>query len=472
MPAKHVQPFSVGVDPGFSGRWLAQAVRLHSFSSAQLERAESDARSIAAQPEARVLHWAALLAQHTQLQQTMHSWRQRAGAILVLMLLLAFAGGLSAALGVMGDASKAVNVLWALGALLGINMLMLILWFFSLAMTPGAMSAGHLWFWLSSRLQGREALTLTQAFAGLSQRAAATRWWLASISHMIWLVALSGAFAGLLIALSLRGYLFVWETTILPASVFGSVVQALGYLPSLLGFPVPDEAAVQAAGFVAGDAVTQSDQHRRAWAGWLCGAVLVYGVLPRLLLLAFSLWQSTRRLQQVRLALHSAEWSALNERLTPPSQSLGITDPAPAQAPTAAQPRHLSKQGQGPVVIAGFELGEQIDWPPALANGVGQATLEQVASRQQRSAVLQLLDHSTPRALLLICDAAQTVDRGSLAWLGEASGRVLNVAVWLAGNGSAQRRLLWRQQLQTLGLTAEAVFDTESEVAKWLESYH
>ena len=51
-------------------------------------------------------------------------------------------------------------------------------------------------------------------------------------------------------------------------------------LPAQIGFPVPDAALVAASG----NAVMMEEGGRHAWAGWLLGCVLAYGVLPRLLL--------------------------------------------------------------------------------------------------------------------------------------------------------------------------------------------
>lgn len=473
MPDKRVISTDADVKPGFSERWLAEAVRLESFPESLQQRAETSARNHTGDAESRVLRWAAVLAAHTGLLQAKQSWRQRASAVLIVMLVLAAGGGLSAALGVMGRGDTPVNVLWALGALLGVNLLMLALWLLSLLMAPGTMSAGRLWFWLSARFYGRDAVFLAQSFSALSQRAGATRWWLAAISHGMWCAALAGALAGLLIALSLRSYAFVWETTILPASVFTSLVQSLALLPSLVGFPMPDEATIGAAGMAGNEVLAQSDGQRRAWAGWLCGAVLVYGLVPRLLLLLLSVWQMVHRLSRVRLPLHSAEWSALSERLTPPSQLMGVTDPASDMAePESKRDRQLLMPGQAVPVVVGFELSEQIEWPPAFVTSLWYDPLvERVDTRQQRTSVLQQLDQASPRALLLVCDSAQTVDRGSLAWLGEASGRVLHVAVWLAGEEAAPRRSLWRQQLQTLGLMSDVVFDSEADVRQWLEAH-
>ncbi|MGG6496815.1 UNVERIFIED_CONTAM: DUF2868 domain-containing protein, partial [Bacteroidetes bacterium 56_B9] len=78
-----------------------------------------------------------------------------------------------------------------------------------------------------------------------------------------------------------------WETTLLAADPFIHLTQALGALPSLLGFAVPDEAMIRASG----DTLPALEQARQAWASWLLGVVLVYGLLPRLVLAALCLWR-------------------------------------------------------------------------------------------------------------------------------------------------------------------------------------
>ncbi len=459
---------------GFADRWLADALRLSqqrarsaTFSSDQLDAVAAAARQHSLDPEQRMLYRARVLAAQTGLPAAQAAWRQRGRLILVLILLLAFAGGLSAALGVMGSGHAPVNVLWALGALLGINLAMLLFWLVSLGMSPGVLSAGHLWFWLNARFYGRESVLLAQSFDSLNQRAGLTRWWLAAISHGFWSAALAGSLAGLLLALSLRSYAFVWETTILPTPVFTAAVQGLGWLPSLLGFPLPGQATVAAAGQLTTELAVQSDGDRRIWAGWLCGAVLVYGLVPRLMLLVFSGWRVLAGQRSLRLDLHSADWAEIHQQLSPASEMAGVTDPAPA-SPAHQHSRNadLAVGTAAPLVI-GFELDDQMVWP------VLPATVERLlaGSREQRQAAITRLEQSPPRALLLVCDSAQTVDRGSLAWLTQASGSVLHVAVWLSGNGPTARRDLWRQQLQTIGLDAARVFDDAQAALRWLEEF-
>ncbi|MDT6082635.1 DUF2868 domain-containing protein, partial [Streptococcus pneumoniae] len=81
------------------------------------------------------------------------------------------------------------------------------------------------------------------------------------------------------------------------ADPFIQLTQALGALPSLLGFAVPDEAMIRASG----DSQPALDVARQAWASWLLGVVLVYGLLPRVLLAGLCLWrwrQGRQRLTQ------------------------------------------------------------------------------------------------------------------------------------------------------------------------------
>ncbi len=459
----------------FADRWLAEALRLWQQSArktdaltpAQLEAAAIVARTHSADPESRLLQWARSLAAHTSLPQAQQSWSQRGRVILLLLILVAFIGGLSAALGVMGSGGTPVNVLWALGTLLGVNLLMLLFWLLSLSMTPGTLSPGRLWFWLNARFYGRESVMLAQAFNSLNQRAGLTRWWLACITHSIWSAAQIGSLVGLLLVLSLRSYAFVWETTILPTPVFTAVVQALGWLPSLLGFSLPDADTIRSAGQAGADALQQTDIERRIWAGWLCGAVLVYGLMPRLILSGFSLWRLLSGQRALRLDVHSADWSSINQQLSPSSEVAGITDPAPAISDgDHARRQRIAAGSAAPLVIA-FELDEQMLWP-VLPTGVQRVA---AGSREQRQSIIAQLDQATPVAILLVCDSAQTVDRGSLAWLGEASGRVLHVAVWLAGSGPQSRRQLWRDHLQTLGISPAQVFDDEHAAFAWLEDF-
>ncbi|HFK2116932.1 TPA: DUF2868 domain-containing protein, partial [Pseudomonas aeruginosa] len=151
------------------------------------------------------------------------------------------------------------------------------------------------------------------------------RWGLGALVHGLWLLGLLTALAMLLGLLATRRYGFVWETTILGSDTFIALTQALGALPALLGFPLPDAELIRASG----DAALASEAARHAWAGWLVGVLLVYGVLPRALLGLLCLWRWKRGLAHLDLDLDDPGYSLLRERLMPASERLGVSDAAP-----------------------------------------------------------------------------------------------------------------------------------------------
>ena len=67
-----------------------------------------------------------------------------------------------------------------------------------------------------------------------------------SISHLLWLTGLCAALATLLTVLSTASYRFIWATTLLAPDTFVWLTQAIGWLPGLAGFPLPDAATVLA----------------------------------------------------------------------------------------------------------------------------------------------------------------------------------------------------------------------------------
>ncbi len=70
---------------------------------------------------------------------------------------------------------------------------------------------------------------------------------------------------------------------------------------------------------------------RQAWAGWLVGVLLVYGLLPRLGLALLCLWRWRRGRATLRLDLNLPGYAQLRERLMPSGERLGVNDTAPAQ---------------------------------------------------------------------------------------------------------------------------------------------
>lgn len=462
-------------------RWLAELVRRHETRHGRLDDRDAliDARSGPPDLETRICLRADALGTREGWRDAILRWRGRARLSLLAAGVLALMLGAASAAAVLGDGTRPVNVVWALGGLLGVHFFSLLLWFASMLAAPraarGGSALGAFWLRLVAMFdRSPAAADLPLALGGLLARGRLATYGLGLVSHLLWLLALSGAAAGLLVLLAARRYGFVWETTILPADAFVSLTTLLGAVPGWLGFPVPDAALVldsaqDGVGVRSSIGAAAAEAARRAWSGWLLGCLLVYGVLPRLLLAlgCALLWRlGTNRL---RLDLGLPEYMRLRAGLLPASERLGIRDPAP---PGGSRPvRHAGRPGStGVVTMVALELGDDLPWPPvewsALADDGGR-----LDSREQRRAILDRFERAPPARLLIAIDRRLTPDRGSLGLITELVDRAGETRLWAlpAADTRADRLGLWRDGMARLGVAPEAVLHDQAAVARWLE---
>lgn len=457
--------------PGpFGARWLAEAVRLGDSGARTpaVEDAEQRARAAGGDVEQRILQRARLLAEQDGTLEALSDWRRQLRLGVLIVLALALLGGFSTALAVLGDGDRPVNVIWALGALLGLHGLMLLLWLINMLMadpeTGGAIA--RLWFRFMEKLGGR--LYIPRAFATISARAGLTRWWLSALTHAFWFVALSGAWLALVVALALRSYGFGWETTILPPGVFLEFVEIAGWLPSRAGFGTPDAEAVRASALTASaeQVFTQEPAVRRAWSSWLLGALLFYGIVPRAALLLLSGAIIRRRLRQTRLDPASPAWATLAARLQPASEQGGVTDPE-SEASVSPVLNH-APGAQAPPALLALELAPRHDWPPGVADTV--QVMGYADTREQRRAVLERLLEQPVRRLLLVCHAGLSPDRGTLGWIAELSAGAARTGVWLTATDHRPERMqVWRESLLKMGFEEQEILPDEAGALAWLD---
>ena len=394
-------------------------------------------------------------------------WLQGARLAGGLLALLALLSGFGLAFAALGDGRQPVNVFWALGSLLGLNLLMLLGWLLGLLLTrdhPGAL--GRLWLWLSEKLaRDASAAQLAPALLLMLQRQRLTRWGLGLMVNGLWTLAMLMTLVTLLLLLATRRYGFVWETTILGGDTFIALTQAIGALPAMLGFSLPDIDVIRASG----DAAIASEAARQSWAGWLVGVVLVYGLLPRLLLTLLCLWRWQSGKGTLRLDLDLPGYSLLRQRLQPDSERLGICDLAPA-ALHQPQGGASTQTGSGALLL-GIELDERRPWPPAsLPKGVADAGV--IDSREQRRQLLEQLTRFPPERLAIACDPRRSPDRGTLALIGELARSASATRIWLLpptpGESLDSARLTdWHQAIASLGLQ-----HGDTAPLNWLETGH
>jgi len=448
--------------------WLTEAVRLREAQAGPLEDQEANrqARHQGGDLTTRIQRRALWLADRDGLVEALRHWKQGARLALLGLMLLALFSGAGLAFAALGDGQRPVNVFWALGSLLGVNLVLLLGWAvgFSLSGAHGE-GLGRLWLWLSARLaRDAKATQLAPALLVLLQRQRLDRWLLGLMVHGLWLLALSTALVMALVLLATRRYGFVWETTILGSDTFVGLTQALGALPASLGFNVPDVGMIRSSGADQ----PSFDLARQAWAGWLLGVLVVYGILPRLLLALLCLWRWRRGRARLTLDLDQPAYGQLRAHLMPSSERLGVQDAAPERLhQVQALPANASDEG---AVLVGLELDDRRPWPPSLPIRVTDAGL--LDSRASRQRLLEQLSHYPPARLLVACDPLRSPDRGSLSLLAELARTAGDTRIWLLPAApdlpvDPARLDDWHQALAQLGLPADS-----TSPLTWLEHGH
>ena len=446
--------------------WLTETIRLREEHAGPLEDLEANrlARAAGGDLPGRIQRRAVWLAERDGLSAALKHWLQGARLALVLLVIFALLSGAGLAFAALSQTP--VNVFWALGSLLGLNLILLLSWALGLifAGEHGA-TLGRLWLWLSEKLaRDAKAAQLAPALLLMLQRKKLNRWALGTLVNGLWLLAMLSALLLLLTLMATRRYGFVWETTILSADTFINLTQALGALPALLGFNVPTVEMIRASGGAALDI----ESARQAWATWLVGVLVVYGVLPRLLLALLCFWRWSRGKAALTLDLNLPGYAQLRERLMPTSERLGINDAAPAQLHRVES--SVSEHASDGALLVAIELDDQRPWPPALPKTVSNAGI--LDSRESRHKLLEQLSRFPPARLLIACDPRRSPDRGSLALIAELARNASATRVWLLqappGEALDSARLGdWHVALQQLELPF-----ADCAPMNWLENGH
>lgn len=457
--------------------WMATAVQIIEQTGPLDDAAAfSEAARRHSAPQLRLRERAWLLGQRLGLAAQMLRWRDAAwllGAALALAVVLLANGVVFAML----TDGRTINAGSALVAALGMHLVTLVLWLLG-TLLPGAgagllgrLSLGPLLLQGLARLplgQRAHASALARAAGSLLQRTRLAPWAFGLVSHLVWSAAFVLVLVGLLLAFAFKEYRLTWETTILSAQAFADFVRVTGWLPGLLGFPLPDLApGAPAQGPLALPASAA------AW--WLVGCVAVYGLLPRLLLAALCavVWQ--RRKHRLQLDTADPYFAQLLARFAAlqASRVVDVEHPA-ADGPARLTPLPTGATGSA-LAVLGFELPQaQEDWPPAALVPAAQY-LERIAgAMDERRSALDALAQLRPRALVVVCNAAATPDRGTERFLREACSHAGRCALWLAdppaGRGQPPNRARWRHWLDAAGLQAIGTFAQPADALAWAES--
>ncbi|MDM0023246.1 DUF2868 domain-containing protein [Variovorax saccharolyticus] len=452
----------VALPASFQDAVITEAVKLVEESGPLADaQAMRQAMSLGTDAPGRIVERARILGQRLGLQAEVARGRAWAPWVLLGLVALIVLAGLTLAGNVLGGGQRQINVVVALASLLGLHLFTLLLWLAGLALPLGTFPASFGWLWLSltARVAGGrhgQAPVLLRATTRLLARARLLPWALGFVSHAIWTLSFTVVLAALLFALAFRSYTLNWETTILDPAFFVRSVQLLGQAPAWLGFPVPDAQAVLSP--------LAAASGQRAWALWLTGCIVVYGLLPRLAfaLLSAAVWALRRKALQPDLSEPGFQRLLARFETLAPRQ---IVDADPGAMPHGA-PAHLWAGDTTDTALAiGFELPPEQPWPPAgLDIGTAQA-LRIDGSAGQRRELLDALARMRPRRVRIGCRAASTPDRGTERFLREVMALCGECRLWLLGDPvDAAARLRWQAWLADAGLQELGPIDTTEAV--------
>ena len=222
------------------------------------------------------------------------------GIILIMSILWCVSGflGLFALL-----QSNVVNFFYVLVCLLGFHTLMLVGWLIFTVINRGSQSPSIITSFISPKTLIRGKDDVTQAAVELYDEQlqhTGMRWYLSRFSHQLWLATLTGMLFAIIFLLIVRQYSFSWESTLLSDQALMTLTHWLGWLPSMVGFHVPDAEAVVQSRLVTN---VMPLSIARQWASLLVGSLLMYGIVPRAIAWAFCAVMFNRKKMKLDLSL-------------------------------------------------------------------------------------------------------------------------------------------------------------------------
>ncbi|ETD70745.1 hypothetical protein V757_07135 [Pelistega indica] len=449
----------------FKEIWVTEAVRQREEHWGPIED-NAVVLQLRAQPISladKVIQRALLLSRRDGLLETVNQWISASKFALILFIFLAILSGIGMAYSALSTSH--INVIMALVALLGLHAITFIFWLFTLFATWDTQTLlGRVWLWLSKKLARSPDATLAmQSFIHTSNQQGSLRWILSSISHGFWLISLTSCLITMLLLLSTKSYTFGWETTILSSNGFVGFTQIIGFIPSLLGFPIPDVQIIHASG----NHIASQIDAQKAWSIWLLGQLVVWGILTRLISFIFSFIKARLTIKRTTIDITLPSYSTLIKRLEQRAEKIDIDASAPNyELPNIDKTTPTNWTTER--LIVGLEIPSKQVWPPFILHP-SVTDVGKIESREQRhQLMLKLINHPV-KELLLVCDGRQTPDRGIAYFIKDVAGYAERTSIYLIEqNDDHERMALWQQTLTAIGLNINNIFNKPSQISHWI----
>ncbi|MBT8130289.1 MAG: DUF2868 domain-containing protein [Gammaproteobacteria bacterium] len=317
--------------------------------------------------------------------------------------------------------SDTINIYRLLLLLLGFNFISMLLWLTGVSLNLDALTSGmlaRLSSWLPGHLERKNSAAGTQAdraWLACHFSGAVGKWQFSKITHQLWLVYLLAGLACLVLLLMVRQYNFVWGTTLLSDTAFVRLTEVMSAPLQTTGFATPSAEQVresQTGVLQPGAAQALSAEYRYHWAQFLLGALLCYGILPRILLWAWSALMYAHARRQFALDLYLPYYISLRQRLMPLASHGEIidADTSPPFVTEASAIKPVPHVLPPETLWAAVELGDAIAWPPMSVRADND--LGQVLDRTSLAQVMAHLQSHQCSVIAIAVSATRSPDRG------------------------------------------------------------
>ena len=320
--------------------------------------------------------------------------------------------------------SDTINIYWLLLLLLGFNLISMLLWLTGISLKLDSLTSGmlaRLSGWLPAHLERKNSSAnkagtqADRAWLACHFSGAVGKWQFSKITHQLWLVYLLAGLACLVLLLMVRQYDFIWGTTLLSDTAFVRLTEVMSAPLQAIGFATPSAEQVLASqtGMLQQGAVQAfSAEYRYHWAQFLLGALLCFGIVPRIVLWAWSALMCAHARHQFALDLYLPYYISLRQRLMPLASHGQIID-ADTSPPLVAEASAIKPVPHAlppETLWAAVELGDAIAWPPPSIPA--DHDLGQVLDRASLAQVMQHLQNHQCPVIAVAVSAARYPDRG------------------------------------------------------------
>lgn len=342
---------------------------------------------------------------------------------LSFFLLLLFSVFLGASLAIGALSQNPVNLYWALFSLLGVHLITLSIWLFSLFFFTniGGSLLVCCWLWLAKKLSQKKTIQqLMPAFVELF--GGKVRWLIGFVLNLFWTIILGTALLVLLVQFSIQHYSFEWKTTLLSSDVIINLTHYLGLLPSKLGFPIPNDDVIRFS-----EQALNAGYVRSSWAIWLIGVFIIYGLGIRILCMVICGINWLISCRQIKLNIEQPEYQILASELQPLSFNIEDKD-TQHDGFQWRLPINLVEDGTGNFLVA-VDMSEDWSSPNSIS------FLGFINTREQKGKILDYLQLAPAKKLLIAIDTDRTPDRGILNLLNQLMNKSQQSRIWFINRG-------------------------------------